>query len=86
MAQHSLTVATVIRAGDTTALVSLPEWCGGVILVHVPTRMLTAETCLSRRDLPGVRLYVRARLTAATERDLDLQQWSLDVSQARTAA
>lgn len=74
---HRLSVAVVIRSGDTTALVSLPEWFHGVLLVPAEARVLANLAGVPARDLPGTRFYVRACLDALTEAGLRLGGWSL---------
>lgn len=73
--RHIQTWATVIRAGDTTTLVSLVDWYGGHILAPVDTRIIETATGKPREQLPDTRLSVMARLTARSAEQLDLQQW-----------
>lgn len=40
---HTLVAARVVRAGDTTTLVAIPEWHSGQILVPVFTPLLRAR-------------------------------------------
>ena len=72
---HIQTRATVIRAGDTTTLVSLDDWYGGKILAPVNTLLLQEVTGMPREKLAGTPLWVKARLTASCAEDLDLIQW-----------
>lgn len=71
------TVATVVRAGPRTALVTLSGWHHGQILVPVATWILTVATGRSLTDLPGTRLWVSARLDALLDNDLGLQDWEI---------
>lgn len=73
--RHVRTRATVIRAGDTTTLVSIENWYGGQILAPVDTHVIGAAAGKPRRQLPDTQLLVMARLTAQSAEDLDLQQW-----------
>ncbi|MGX1886978.1 hypothetical protein [Streptomyces sp. NPDC055287] len=73
--QHTNTLATVVRAGDTTTLLSLADRYGGLILAPAATRVITAATGLPIRELPGTLLLVEARLDAVYEGGLALQDW-----------
>ncbi|MET7563757.1 hypothetical protein ABZS95_26685 [Streptomyces sp. NPDC005479] len=72
---HSMTRATVVRAGRRTTLVVLPAWCKGQILIPVETWIIMMATGQTRGSLPGTELQVRARLKARTEAGLALQDW-----------
>ncbi len=61
------TLACVVRAGETTTLIAIPAWYGGVVLVPVRTAVLTRVTGRAREQLPGTQLVVTAHLDAATE-------------------
>lgn len=76
-AVRSRTVATVVRAGPRTALVTLSGWHRGQILVPVETWILTVATGRSLKDLPGTRLWVSACVDALLDNDLALQDWEL---------
>ena len=73
--RHIQTRATIIRAGDTTTLVSIEDWYGGQILAPVDTAVLEDATGKRRAELPDTQLWVMARLTASHAEELDLQQW-----------
>lgn len=73
--QHTDTIATVVRAGDTTTFLSLAGWYGGLILAPAETWIITAATGLALQELPGTLLLVRARLDAVHEGVLALQDW-----------
>lgn len=73
--QHTDTLATVVRAGDTTTLLSLADWYSGLILAPAKTWIITEATGLALQDLPGTLLLVRARLDAVHEGVLALQDW-----------
>jgi hypothetical protein len=72
---HAWTLATVIRAGDDTTLVTLDGWYRGQILAPVATQLLQTLTGSPRQHLPGTRLWVKARLTALQPEELALEQW-----------
>ncbi|MBT2511320.1 hypothetical protein J7I98_36995 [Streptomyces sp. ISL-98] len=73
--RHVRTRVTVVRAGDTTTLVSLEGWYGGVLLAPVDTRIVVAAVGMSRHCLPDTQLWVMARHTARAAEDLDLRGW-----------
>lgn len=73
------TRACVVRAGDATSYLSIQAWCGGQVAVRVSTASLTAATGLSRDQLPGTELTVRANLTAIADTDVDPGDFRLDV-------
>lgn len=73
--RHFRTRATVIRAGNTTTLVSLAGWYSGQILAPVDTWVIEAAAGVQRQALPGTRLWVMARITARSAEGLDLRQW-----------
>ncbi|MEU1628273.1 hypothetical protein ABZ746_23670 [Streptomyces sp. NPDC020096] len=77
------TAATVLRAGEQTALVVLPAWHGGNVLARVATWELSRVTGRLRADLPGLTLSVLARLDALLDDQLDLHDWRI---QERCAA
>ncbi|MFE7951480.1 hypothetical protein [Streptomyces sp. NPDC057426] len=54
---------------------SLADWYGGLILAPARTRLIIAATGLALRELPGTLLLVRAKLDAAHEGGLALQDW-----------
>lgn len=88
---HTSTLATVVRAGDTTTLVSLSDWYRGLILAPVETWVITAATGRALRDLPGTQLLVQARLGAVLADGLALKDWHMyspetGLSQKRRAA
>ncbi|MGP4001445.1 hypothetical protein [Streptomyces sp. 8N706] len=72
---HIRAMAHVVRADFTDALIALPAWLGGQVLVHMPVGELAAVTGRLCDDLPGTRLTVLARLDALLEEDLELQDW-----------
>ncbi|MBL1086778.1 hypothetical protein JK359_33265 [Streptomyces actinomycinicus] len=41
---HSFVAAHIVRVGDTTALIALPDWHHGQILVPVDTMLLMQVT------------------------------------------
>jgi hypothetical protein len=46
------TCATVVRAGETTTLVSLADWYGGQILAPVDTGIIETAVGRPHRQLP----------------------------------
>lgn len=72
---HVHTRAAVIRAGDTTTLLSVEGWFGGQILAPADTGIIETATGKPRQDLPGTQLSVMARLAARSAEELDLRQW-----------
>lgn len=82
---HVQTRATVVRAGETTTLVSIEGWCGGQILAPVATWIIEDVTGNPRRQLRGTRLLVMARLMAQSAEELDLRQWQPCVRPVRAA-
>lgn len=75
---HTLTLATIHRAGPFTTLVTVQGWYHEQILAPVRTDTLLDVTGRSRADLPGGCLWVMARLDATTSAGLALHGWSLD--------
>lgn len=73
---HTMTRATVVRAGYYTTLVSLADWYGGQILAAVDTSVVQKITRQARQDLPGVELWVWARVDARSAEDLALKDWT----------
>ncbi|MDQ0847747.1 hypothetical protein [Streptomyces sp. V1I6] len=73
---HTRTRATVIRAGYYTTLVSLADWYGGQILAAVDTSVVQKITRKACQDLPGVELWVWARVDARFAEDLALKDWT----------
>lgn len=69
--------ARIVRAGSSTAHLSIPAFAGGQILVPVPTDVLTAVTRLPRVQLPGTELTAKANVAAATEKELSPHDWQL---------
>lgn len=80
------TSAVVVRAGDSTAHLSIPAWMHGQITVRVPTADLIAATSLGRDELPGTELGITANLAAATDNDVDPQECQLPASRHLQAA
>jgi chloramphenicol 3-O-phosphotransferase len=74
---HTTTRAIVVRAGYRRTLVALPQWLAGQVLVPVETWIIMAATRKGLEELPGLALWVKARLDAKTEFDLALQEWSV---------
>ncbi|MFP1629739.1 hypothetical protein ACLB9X_32295 [Streptomyces sp. 5K101] len=75
---HTLTLATIHRAGPFTTLVTIQGWYHEQILAPVQTETLLEVTGRSRADLPGERVWVMARLDATVPAGLALRGWSLD--------
>jgi hypothetical protein len=76
-AGRSRTVATVVRVGPRTTLVTVSGWHHGQILAPVETWILTVAPGRSLAALPGTRLWVTARLDALLDTDLALQDWEI---------
>lgn len=74
---YQRTRARVVRAGATTAHLSIPAWCGGQILVPVSTLALVAATGRTCLELPGTEVVVTADLAAATEADVNAHVFRL---------
>lgn len=74
---YQRTRARVLRAGNDTAHLSLPAWCGGQILVPTSTLDLMIATGLTRRELLGTELVVTANLAATTDEEVDPHDWLL---------
>jgi hypothetical protein len=69
------TRARVIRAGNDTAHLSIPAWCGGQITIRAATADLVSATGLSREQLPGADLMVTANVAATVDTDVDPDGW-----------
>jgi hypothetical protein len=68
---YQRTLARVVRAGNTTAHLSIKAWCQGQITVPVSTLGLVAATGLARHELLGTDLIITANLSAATDTEVD---------------
>jgi hypothetical protein len=75
--RHTVTRATVIRAGYYTTLVSLHDWYDGQILAPVHTWILEGVASKPYQQLPETRLWVVAQLSASTAEELELRAWRL---------
>jgi hypothetical protein len=67
------TAARVERVHQTTSYPVIKAWRGGSILAPVPTAVLVQATGLTRDQLPGAELAVRADLDALLDWQLDLR-------------
>jgi hypothetical protein len=70
-ADYQRTRVRVVRAGPTTAHLSIDAWASGQIAISVPTCDLMEATGLTRRELAGARLTVTANLAATVDTDVD---------------
>ncbi|MFF4755216.1 hypothetical protein ACWD5R_43555 [Streptomyces sp. NPDC002514] len=83
---YQRTYARVVRAGHSTAHLSIPAWCQGQITVGVSTLGLMNATGLTRPELAGTDLIVTANLAAATDTDVDPHGWQLAAPTGRQPA
>ncbi|MET9954489.1 hypothetical protein ABZ135_23500 [Streptomyces sp. NPDC006339] len=72
MGEGHRTVATVVRAGPRTVLVSLSGWHRGQVLAPVGTRVLAAA---GGQVTPGSRYWVTGNLDAVLDTGLALRDW-----------
>ncbi|NUK23700.1 hypothetical protein [Streptomyces lunaelactis] len=75
---HTLTRATIHRAGPVTVLVTVQGWYNEQLLAPVRTETLLEVTGRNREDLRRSSLWVMARLDATTYAGLALHGWSMN--------
>lgn len=76
---YQRTRARVVRAGDVTSYLSIEAWCGGQVAVRVSTASLILATELSRDQLSGTELTLRANLAATADTDVDPGDFRLEL-------
>lgn len=65
----------VVRVGPCTALVSVPSFAGGKILVPARTLDIMLATGMTRAQLTGADLMAVVNTSATTEDDVRLHGW-----------
>ncbi|MFG2825125.1 hypothetical protein ACGFX4_37570 [Kitasatospora sp. NPDC048365] len=73
----------LVRLGDGTTQVVLPEW-RPAIAVSIPTERLLAETGVDREGLAATRLSVLINPEALHDRELDPREWRAEPPTGRT--